>query len=268
MTYKYVVLDTETGAEEFLGRKGSFWVNPVIALGLKPYDQDASAHYYNFTPTDSDIIPFIAPYNVLVAFNAKFDLLHLWKHESLQEWLKDQNNKIYDPQYVEYILSGQNYTYPSLRDTAVNRYGLAERTKWIEYYLFDKKETLQCLESELSTFGNNMAAEEVTQAQALYQTIMHCQQMQDIPTDKVLEDVQNDVLDTEAIMLKQLEKVKEEGMESLVEVLMDCLLATTEMEYNGVYIDKEILEKNRQDRQNELDLVESNLNDIIMEYWK
>lgn len=266
---KYVVLDSETGAEEYLGRKGSFWVNPVIAIGTMAYDKTSPNTYYFSTEIlDQSIHDIIAPYNVLVAFNAKFDLLHLWKYESLQEWLKDPNNKIYDPQYVEYVLSGQNYLYPSLRDTAVERYGREERTKWIEYFLFDKKNTLKEMDEIMSRFGDFPDPDRDKPVFKYYKAVRDCWSMQDIPVDKVLEDVQNDVLDTEAIMLKQSEKVKTEGMESLVEVLMDCLLATTEMEYNGTYVDREVLLKNKKLREAELEEVEAKLNVIIKEYWK
>lgn len=213
---KYLVLDLETNTETYLGRTASYLKNDVIAMGIKPQGKSSESFYLiNISINNSFKFFDLEKFDVLVVFNATFDLLYLWKYDQFQNWLK-KGGKIYDPQLAEYMLSGQRYKYPSLRDLAVKKYGCKEREKKMEVY-WDKQ-------------------------------INTC----DIPRELVLEDVTNDVLDTEQVMVKQVALLKKEGMFALVMARMDGLLATIEMEYNGIYLDKYVLEKNKKEIEGEL----------------
>ena len=169
--------------------------------------------------------------DVIVAHNATFDLLYLWNLESLQEFFK-RGGKIWDTSLAEYILTGQQHKFPALRDIAVNKYGCPERIKFQEQYW----------EAGIDTF--------------------------EIPEEIVLQDVREDVLDTEKIYLQQVEKAKELGVFDLIELENDALLATTEMTYNGMKVDLEELEKNKRDLEQRLEQQRQELYSLIAGYWK
>ncbi len=168
--------------------------------------------------------------NVLIGHNIKYDLLYLWKNEELQNAFK-RGLRIWDTQLCEYMLSGQQHKYPALRDIAVRKYGCKNRVKHIE----------QGFEQGLDT----------TQ----------------IDIKLLLEDVTNDVLDTESVAITQLKLTKKEEMYTLVCAQMEGLLATTEMEFNGMYVNKDILFLNKLDLQEELHKNKVSLNTIVRLYW-
>jgi DNA polymerase I-like protein with 3'-5' exonuclease and polymerase domains len=186
----------------------------------------------NILSNPADTMPenWLKNVTVLIGHNIKYDLLYLWRDKELQDAFKN-GLKIWDTQLAEYILSGQQHKYPALRDIAVNKYGCKERVKHIE----------QGFEQGLDTSQIDMKL--------------------------LLEDVTNDVLDTESIALQQLKLSKENGMYNLIRAQMDSLLATTEMEYNGMFINKQVLSNRKIEIENELKLLYTNLNSIIGKYW-
>lgn len=169
--------------------------------------------------------------DVILLHNATFDLLFLWGLEDLQDFFR-RGGKIWCTQYAEYLLTGQQSKFAALRDIAVNKYGCKEREKKMEAY-----------------WAQGIGTEE-------------------IPKELVLEDVENDVLDTEKIYLKQVEKAKELGMFELIEARMDGLLATIEMEYNGLFVNKDILETNQKLLEQQIEEENINLLEIVKRYWK
>jgi DNA polymerase I-like protein with 3'-5' exonuclease and polymerase domains len=181
-------------------------------------------------PSQKDILQQVGPDQTLVAFNAKFECLYLW--EEMQEFLQ-KGGKIYCPQLAEYFLSSFQVQWAGLRDVAVNRYGCIPRTKYMEYYWDQGLDTA------------------------------------DIPAELVLEDCQNDVLDTEQVYIGQQTLVEARGkvFQNLLDVQMDFLLATTEMEYNGLYIDSDVLDQNRQELQEQLDQDQQALDALVKKYW-
>lgn len=196
----YTVLDLETGSKEVFLRKGNPWFNSIVAVGLKTQDKinaymSKGKSYVDFN-------------NIVVGFNFKFDLLHLWKSNHLQIWLQN-GGRIFDCQLAEYYINSFHELYPALRETAV-KYGCEAREKFMEAYW----------DAGLDT--------------------------SEIPEELILLDVTNDILDTEKVYLKQVEELKKLGTSKLLEIHNDCLLALTEIEYNGMYLDKEqlISEKN------------------------
>lgn len=75
---------------------------------------------------------------------------------------------------------------------------------------------------------------------------------EEVPIELLLEDVQNDVLDTEQVALQQLKLVKQEGMLGLIYTQMDARLATIEMEFNGFKVSNETLEANQKELEEKL----------------
>lgn len=169
--------------------------------------------------------------DLLIGHNIKFDLLHLWKHTLLQDAFRN-GLQIWDTQLAEYILTGQRTKYAKLRTIAVEKYGCPERVKHIDEY-FEK--------------GIDTA---------------------DIPRELVLADVKADVLDTEQVYLQQRETAVIDGVNTLIEFQMDALLATTEMEYNGMHINQETLKKNKLELELELEKTKEELEKLIKPYWR
>lgn len=192
------------------------------------HQNEKQARSYYKSGVEFQEIKFI---NVLVGHNIKFDLLYLWKYEEFQDYLA-RGGKIWCTQLAEYILSGQQHKYPALRDIAVNKYGCKEREKVMEKYWDQGICTSQ------------------------------------IPEELVRYDVENDVLDTEKVMLGQIKLLKKDGMFNLALEMMEGLLATTEMEYNGIYINQEIMNKNQQTLEKELEVLYTDVNKLAEGYWK
>lgn len=226
----YLVLDLETGCKEVHKRKGNPWYNKIVAIGMKEQNKNASASLkpYNALGWRLASPPGIG---VLVGHNIKYDLLYLWKAEFLQLWLR-QGGQIFDTQLAEYIITGQQHKYAALRDIAVNKYGCKPREKKMEAYW----------EKGIDT--------------------------KDIPKELVLEDVTNDVLDTEQVMLQQVQILKKEGQYQLTMEMMESLLATTEMEYNGIYINQKVMQENKEQLKVEIASVNRELESLTLRYWK
>lgn len=174
---------------------------------------------------------FIVDEDILVGFNIKYDLLYIWGLEDLQNFFK-RGGKIWDCQEAHYTLTGQQEKYPALREVAVRCYGCKQREKKMEEYW----------EKGIDTF--------------------------DIPKELVIEDVEFDVLDTEQVYLKQLDIAKEKGMLNLIESRMDGILALCEYEYNGIYVNRDILETNQKLLEDELKIEKEKLNNLVQRYWK
>jgi len=90
---------------------------------------------------------------------------------------------------------------------------------------------------------------------------------EEVPIELLLEDVRNDVLDTEAVALQQAKLTKEKQMHALCKTQMEGLLATTEMEFNGMYIDKQKLLENKAVLQNEYDNALRELMLLVNKHW-
>lgn len=227
----YLCIDLETGSNKVHGRVGNPWYNNIVAIGVKQFDMPEPLSLYK-APFEFIYHQFLeeSPIQCIVGHNIKYDLLYLWESEELQIWLKD-GGKIWDTQLAEYILTGQQTKYSALRELAVIKYGCKEREKLMEPYW----------EKDIDT--------------------------NDIPEELVLQDVTNDVLDTEQIYLQQVKKAEELGMLPLIQLQMDALLATTEMEYNGVFVNQDILEINRLDLEVQLNITKVKTYEIIKQHW-
>lgn len=227
----YLVIDIENNnsPETQYGRgAGNFLYDKIVAISYKNKDF-LFADYYK----DKEFIyPKInSDIKLLVGHNIKHDLLFLWNITRLQNLLKE-GLKIWDTQLVEYILTGQRHKYPALRDIAINKYNCPEREKLCESYWNKGIQTSE------------------------------------IPRELVLKDVQNDVLDTESVFLKQYELVIERNLLPLIQGQMDFLLATIEIEYNGMKIDRKIFRENKQKLEILLEQKKKEFLELIKPYWR
>lgn len=174
----------------------------------------------------------------IVGFNIKFDLLWVWWQPSLQRALK-RGAVIYCGQYAEYLLGGhtQDVQMCAMNDVA-EQYGGgckidAVKEMWEDGYL-----TSQIPPDLLHDYL--------------------------VGTDEIVGDVRNTYL----IFAGQIKRMKAEHppeFRKMLKFRMDGLLATTEMEYNGVFCDKEVGEELRKDLVLELEKASEELNTFIPE---
>jgi DNA polymerase I-like protein with 3'-5' exonuclease and polymerase domains len=233
---EYLILDLETTIKKSFKRTANPLDpdNRIIAIGTKLKDRKAHGEYVDWRLGDGPgVQDFETTKDIIVGHNIKFDLLYLWKYKGVQDFIQ-RGGKIWDTQLAEYYLTGQQTRWYdcSLRDLAVRKYGCPERTKYMEEY-----------------WNKDICTSK-------------------IPKEIVLEDVKNDVMDTEQIYATQLTKAQELGMLPLLETVMNELLVTTEIEYNGMYIDRQVLENNKLELELQLIDIEQEFNELVRKYWK
>ena len=141
---------------------------------------------------------------VLCGHNISFDLMYLYKSDG--EEIHDlktilQSHKIWDTQLAEYILSGQRTKFSSLDELSV-KYGLPIKDDGIKKY-----------------FQAGLGSDK-------------------IPPEELTPYLEQDVINTKAIAHLQYDRAVEAGQLTLIETQMEALHATTEMQYNGLHIDK------------------------------
>jgi DNA polymerase I-like protein with 3'-5' exonuclease and polymerase domains len=230
----YLVLDIENDTSNRYGRDaGNFLYDQIVAIGWKQSELDVADAFYCFgidlTGPFRSFLSNTKP-DVIIGHNIKHDLLFLWKNQQLQDWLK-QGGKIWDTQLVEYILTSFKHKYPALRDIAVNKYGCKERVKLMEEYWEKGVQTSQ------------------------------------IPKELVLEDVKKDVLDTEQVFLKQYKEVEEWGLMEVVEINMNLLLATIDIEYNGFKTDRQLLETTQTELEVRIQDLQNQIQEMVKPFW-
>jgi DNA polymerase I-like protein with 3'-5' exonuclease and polymerase domains len=140
---------------------------------------------------------------VVCGCNISFDLLYLYKENpEFKTWV--QNNKLWDIQLAEYIITGQRSKFASL-DELSSKYGLPLKDDKIKKY-----------------FEAGLGADK-------------------IPRHDLQLYLVGDLSNTLEIAKKQYEVAKDQKQLALIESQMDALHATTEMMFNGLFIDKDRL---------------------------
>lgn len=207
---KYMAWDLETCTHTMLKRKASPWHpdNYIVAAGWKVQgDKQCSWEYFK---SDSKFLLKIpSDVMLLVGFNIKFDLLWQWENSDLKAFFK-RGGRVWDCQYVEYLLHGQSpeYQYANLNDTAP-KYGGTEKVDAIKV-LWDQGVNTPDIDEDM-----------------LIDYL--------VGTETEGRDA-GDVGNTEKIFLGQYKKAKQLGMIKAIKSRMDGLCATTEMEWNGLKI--------------------------------
>lgn len=178
----------------------------------------------------------------LVGQNIKFDLLYLWKNKNLQERLF-RNFSIWDTRTVDYLINSCRTDIRYNLDVIAKRYGLGCK--------YDKiKKLYEGYEIEVA--GKKIKIPGKTTMEIIEQEGL----------EEFTTYAKQDVLLTEQIYLKQLEKVKELGMEDLVASYMTYYLSIIETEYNGLYVDEQLAQK----KSDELAISVAKLHIVIKNY--
>lgn len=193
--------------------------NYIVQIGWSVNGGERHEKYYTENHRDP-VLPCLDGIDVLNGFNVKFDLMWVWYEEELVKFLK-RGGRIYCGQLTEYLLNGMepDSHMCSMNDIA-EKYGGgckvdAVKELWEQGYL-----TSEIPRDLLTTYliGNR--------------------------DEGVVGDVQN----TWLIMCGQLRRAVDNHPPAFLTMLnhrFDSLLATTEMEMNGMKIEAEVAERNR-----------------------
>ena len=142
---------------------------------------------------------------VFCGHNFSFDLMYLYE-EGTGLKNKLQQHKIWDTQLAEYILSGQRTKFSSLDELSV-KYGLPLKDDTIKKY-----------------FQAGLGSEK-------------------IPPEELIPYLEQDVINTKAIAQAQYKRAVAAEQLMLIETQMEALHATTEMQFNGLHVDRARLDE-------------------------
>jgi len=213
--------DTETTTRELFKRKASPFRddNWVVAHAFKAKGDDTiHQHYFGrVPPADGWLIPVLKGTTFLAGFNIKFDLLHAIRTPiNLAAWMEyvAGGGNVWDCQLAEYLLEGMAPAHHMLS-----------------------------LDEVAPRYGGNLKVDEV---KALWAA--------GVPTEDIDPDLltrylvggkdehgvyqDGDIGNTERIALAQIARARESGQLRSILLNMGALLCTTEMERNGMFVDK------------------------------
>ena len=142
--------------------------------------------------------------DVVCGHNISFDLMYLYKYPILKYSL--QKLKIWDTQLAEYILSAQRTKFSSLDELSI-KYGLPVKDDKIKKY-----------------FEAGLGSDK-------------------IPREELEPYLKQDLANTRKIAELQYEIAVKQNQLTLIETQMAALHATTEMQFNGLHVDRSALDK-------------------------
>lgn len=188
--------------------------NYIVAIGWSVNGGQPQKKYYHEHHREHvlpDIIDEMGAGDLLNGFNIKFDLLWVWNDPRLQAALK-RGLQIYCGQYAEYLLGGM------------------------------VQEVQMCAMNDIAQkYGGGCKLDAVKE---MWESGMLTSQIpEDLLTDYLIGDkkeIIGDIQNTWLIYCGQVKRMREEmtpEFRKMLRMRMDGLLATTEMEWNGMYID-------------------------------
>ena len=215
--------DVETTYAKHLGRTGSPFAPGIIGLCANGFLFDDESYRERYLVVQGEkeregvsrgseawleSFPSLAGVDVLVGHNIKFDLLWYWRHPNVESFLKG-GGVIWDTAYAEYLLSGQLYNLgqpehlrPSLGN-ACKRRGVTNKLDVVK---------------------------------AMWEKGIRTE---DVPEDVLMEYQRGDCVSTMQLYDTQLLQASRQRQMHMITQRMEGLLATIEMEYNGLVIDLE-----------------------------
>lgn len=222
----YITLDTETTIQTYYRRKASVFSpdNWIVATGwaVGMQDEEEIQHeYYGNKVRGSEgwLARLLEEHDprYLVGFNIKFDMLHLIRHEvDYQAWMAwiARGGQLWDTQLVEYLLEGQR-----------------------------QEAHMLSLDEVAPRYGGNLKIDEV---KAMWEQGINTP---DIPKQLLLDYLvgrreegvweHGDIGNTRLIFLGQTEAAKTAKQVRSIQLNNGALVATIEMERNGLYVDME-----------------------------
>lgn len=221
MTLKgYLTLDIETTTFEHLGRKASPFTdkNWIVAVGWAYGDEQPKGRYFGADARGSvgwlrAKLEGLDP-QYIVGFNIKFDIQHLIRHpddyEAYQSWIA-RGGQLWDTQLVEYLLDGQK-----------------------------QESHMLALDEVAPRYGGNLKIDEV---KAMWRAGV---QTHDIPQQLLMDylvgrgEDHGDIGNTRLVFLGQVAAAKKRGQVRSIQLNNGALVATIEMERNGLYVNMEL----------------------------
>ena len=203
---RFVAIDVETtlnGNEDMGLAHPMHPDNRVVAWGIQ---KDILGYSPQTTYTEvvfEALVNACDSSNVFCGHNLAFDLMYLYKNPTLKERL--QQFKIWDTQLAEYILSAQQTKWSSLDELSI-KYGLPVKDDTIKKY-----------------FQAGLGSDK-------------------IPPEELIPYLEQDVTNTVEIAKKQWQRAVDQDQLVLIETQMEALHATTEMQFNGLHIDRPALD--------------------------
>ena len=220
----WAVLDLETTIKSYAKRKASpFHPDNWVVMGgwaTKANPTPRGRRYSQFRQGDltDDFIALLQGTRFLVGQNIKFDLLHIISKDdrALKAWMKyvADGGLIWDLQLAEYVMEGQDQASHMLSmDELALRYG--------EDLKVDEVKKLWEAGIDTPDIDPDLLARYLLG--------------EDLPNGGRRE---GDIGVTRNIFLKQLARAQKEGMSRLLMLEFGALIASIEMERNGMYVDK------------------------------
>lgn len=206
----YLVWDLETTIKPYMKRKANpFHPDNRAVINIskrhkEPTKVDFLPSFYDKDAPKDWTIGISEDTTILVGFNIKFDLQYAWHLDELQAFLK-RGGKIWCCQYVEYLLEGQQlHAQMCSMDSIVEDYGGVLKPDVVKKHW----------DAGICT--------------------------RDIHEDILQEYSVGDGDNTEAIFLGQIKRAvaMHPNTVKMIHARMDGLLATVEMEYNGLKINE------------------------------
>jgi DNA polymerase I-like protein with 3'-5' exonuclease and polymerase domains len=213
----YVIFDVETSIAKYMKRKASPFHpdNFVVVSGWKRQGGEIYGEYFGRGPRPFDwFTKLLKDTTLLVGFNIKFDILYAIKEpQNYDSWMEfvARGGNVWDCQLAEYLLQGMQ---PSSQ--------------------------MLSLDEIVVAYGGNVKIDEV---RALWEAGIDTP---DIDKDLLMrylvgdESGLGDIGNTEKIFLGQLAKARKSGQVKSILMNNGSLLATIEMEKNGMYVNKEL----------------------------
>lgn len=238
----YLIFDEETETHHSNKRKSNCFdpKNYVVMRGFKKQgDKRCTSEYFE---NKEQVTPLHIPddVDILVGHNIKFDLLYEMcipgGYDNLMRFFK-RGGKVWCTQYAYYLLNGQiDKAQMASMDTIIEEYGGRKKIDGIK-----------------AMWDAGMLTSEINR---------------DTLEDYLIgteEEGRNsgDIGNTELIYKGQLKEAEDLGMTRMIEVRMDGLLCTTEMEYNGLAVDGAVAKKNLKILEEEQAEVMARLNEYI-----
>jgi len=235
-----LTFDLETGTNKLNKRKASFREpqNYIVAAGFKRGNEDTFGEYF----TERTDIPFpdLTDIKLLVGQNIKFDLLWTWGNKKLQAFLR-KGGTIWDTQLAEYLIDGM---IPSSHMASMNQ--------MVEKYGGTLK-----IDAVKEMWEAGIDTPDIPQ-DLLMKYLLGCKE----------EEIDGDVNNTFLIFLGQLARIRNMHPNTLqmIKNRMDSILATTEMEHNGLHIDVALGNELREEVKAELDALDGELLQYLPEF--
>eukprot|EP01064_Diplonema_japonicum_P021952 TRINITY_DN3155_c0_g1_i1.p1 TRINITY_DN3155_c0_g1~~TRINITY_DN3155_c0_g1_i1.p1 ORF type:complete len:810 (+),score=162.54 TRINITY_DN3155_c0_g1_i1:70-2499(+) len=227
---KYLVLDFETTTVQQHKRKASPFSkdNRVVytAWGTPNIPSQVDGPFDN-RKDYSLVFPDLSNVEVIVGHNIKFDLLYIWDNLELKDFFR-RGGLIWDTMYTEYILNGHKDSGSLALDSLSLLYGGELKDNYIK----------EQWEKGINT--------------------------PDIDETRMRDYAAADIVNTRKVFESQLSILSDGCRLPLIKTHMEGLLATTEMEYNGLFVDENTTREMHDTMQEEIEIAERELEGIFI----